>query len=483
MLQLDSKTSPLAMLVRTCSQIGADPPMAAAAKSKKQATGATAPMSATPTAVADRPHSASPASGAYMSHAAAAKHHHRNHNNNYMEEPPKPAAKLNFKPYENTVLTPSTAPPMAHQNHTTHHHHNNNNNNEEDMRPKSSSSEDNGHGNGKKRKSASPRDDYHQHKSSRRSSSSASSTESSAIDPSTNPIIRSGLEVMHGSKAFCPPPSMAAHSPYKPATDALAAFRHTYLPGAPPWIPAAVSLAAAAAAASKPSPTSAECKDPLCGGPSAGCGQQQHAAAAAAALAFASQYHPMMAVGGCPAGCTQCDHQRYMTSLMAAMPAFYAAPPVAARPYTCSWVIPGGGHSPLSTAAEAAAVPTLCGKSFGTSDELLQHIRTHTSGSAAMGGTAGPMSPTSAAAFTAYNSHLSRHLFHHHHPSAVAAYDKLSPPLSMMPPSPYSAFNPTAAYCYPPPTSVAAAAAAAYHHHHSLYSPARSDTSAATVSR
>lgn len=481
------------MLVRTCSQIGADPPMAAAAKSKKPAAGvAAAPASATPAAAADRPHSASPSAATYLGHAATAKQHHRNLNNNYMEEPPKPVAKLNFKPYENTVLTPSAVPPPAHNNHHHVHQHNNNNHAEDESRPRSSSSEDNGHGSvsSKKRKSASPRDDYHphhQHKSSRRSSSSASSTEAAtAADPSTNPIIRSGLEVMHGSKAFCPPPPMSAHAPYRPAADALAAFRHTYLPGAPPWMPAAVSLAAAAAA-SKPSPTSAgtgaECKDPMCGGPASGCGQQQHhAAATAAALAFASQYHPMMSVGGgCPAGCSQCDHQRYLTSLMAAVPAFYAAPPVTARPYTCSWVIPGGGSiHPHSTAAESAAVPTLCGKSFGSSDELLQHIRTHTSGSAAA--SVGPMSPTAAAAFSAYNSHLSRHLFHHHHPSAVAAYGKPSPPLSMMPPSPYSAFNPTAAYCYPPPTAAAAAAAAAYHHHHSLYSP-RGDTSAATVSR
>lgn len=466
------------MLVRTCSQIGADPPIAAAAKSKKPL--ATAPVS-TPASAADRPHSASPAAATYLGHTTA-KHHPRTVNNNYMEEPPKPA-KLNFKPYENTVLTPS-----PHQQHHQSHHQSN----DDDSRPKSSSSEDNGgHVHSKKRKSASPRDDYMHHstsKSSRRSSSSASSsdTATAATDPSTNPIIRSGLEVMHGTaaaaKAFCPPPPIPAHSPYKP--DALAAFRHTYLPGNP-WMPAAVSLAAAAA--SKPSSSSpSDCKDPMCGGPASGCGQQQQQqhhqhAAAAAALAFASQYHPMMAAaGGCPAGCVQCDHQRYLTSLMAAasVPAFYA--PVA-RPYTCSWVIPGGSHQSSPT-AEASAVPTLCGKSFGTSDELLQHIRTHTSGSGGGGGVSaaamaaagiGPMSPTTAAAFSAYNSHLSRHLFHH-----PSAYGK---PPSMMPPSPYSAFNPTAAYCYPPPT--AAAAVAAYHHQqHSLYSP-RSDTSAATVSR
>ncbi|KAL5242531.1 hypothetical protein ACI65C_009941 [Semiaphis heraclei] len=484
---LDSKTSPLAMLVRTCSQIGADPPMAAAAKSKKPA--AATPVSAT-AAAADRPHSASPAAAAvaYLGHGAA-KHHRTNINNNYMEDTPKPA-KLNFKPYENTVSTPS---PHHHLQHAVQHHHHHS------SPYGSSSSEDNGNSasHGKKRKSTSPRDEYGgaHHKSSRRSSSSASSSEtavaasttSSATDPSINPIIRSGLEVMHGAtaKAFCPPPPMPAHSPYKPH-DPLAAFRHTYLPGAP-WMPAAVSLAAAAAGKASPS---SDCKDPMCGGPASGCGQQQQHAAAAAALAFATQYHPMMAAAGaCPAGCVQCDHQRYLSSLMAAasVPAFYA--PVA-RPYTCSWVIPGGhmqSSSPAATGTEVATGASLCGKSFSTSDELLQHIRTHTSagGSAVSAaacmaaGAAGPMSPTTAAAFSAYNSHLSRHLFHH--PSAAAAYGK---PPSMMPPSPYSAFNPTSAYCYPPPSAAAAAAAAYHHHHHQqqLYSP-RGDTSAASVSR
>ncbi|XP_050423997.1 zinc finger protein Noc-like [Adelges cooleyi] len=408
MASLDSKTSPLAMLVRTCSQIGADPPMAP--KSKKPATPAT-----TPIAAADRPHSASPAS------AAAAAYHlsqtKRNHNNNYIEDT-KPA-KLNFKPYENTVLS----------------------HNDDDNRPRSSNSVDN---NNKKRKSASPRDD----------GATAAKRRTSEPEPqqTANPIIRSGLEVMHGGKGFCPLPPP---SPYKP--DALAAFRHTYLPGAP-WM--AASLAAAAAAHHN-KPAGADCKDPLCLS-TGGC--------SASAAAVSPYHHPMMTVG-CPAGCAQCDHQRYLSSLMAAAAPFYA-PPVA-RPYTCSWVIP----SQSSAATESpAAAPSLCGKSFSTSDELLQHIRTHTAA-------AGPMSPTTAAAaaaFSAYNNHLSRHLFHH--PAAAASpYGAASSPYGskhMPHPSPYSAFNPTAAYY---PGAAAAAAAAAYHHHQLYAAPGRDGS--ATVSR
>ncbi|XP_050549037.1 zinc finger protein Noc-like [Daktulosphaira vitifoliae] len=404
MASLDSKTSPLAMLVRTCSQIGADPPTVP--KSKKPPTPATTPMTA-----ADRPHSASPAAAYHLSQTK------RNYNNNYIEDP-KPA-KLNFKPYENTVLT-------------------HNNNNDDDSRPRSSSSEDN-NASTKKRKSASPRDDC---------LTAAKRRAPETEQQTANPIIRSGLEVMHGTKGFCPPPP----SSYK--SDALAAFRHTYLPGAP-WM--AASLAAAAAAAAHHKPAGGDCKDPICLS-TGGC----------AASAVSPYHHSVMAAVGCPAGCTQCDQQRYLSSLMAAAAPFYA--PSVARPYTCSWVIP----SPSSPATESpAAAPSLCGKSFSTSEELLQHIRTHTSA-------AGPMSPTTAAAaaaFSAYNNHLSRHLFHH--PAAASPYGASLPYAGkhMPPPSPYSAFNPTTAYY---PGAAAAAAAAAYHHQ--LYAVPGRDGSA-TVSR
>ncbi|GIY69543.1 zinc finger protein Noc [Caerostris darwini] len=81
----------------------------------------------------------------------------------------------------------------------------------------------------------------------------------------------------------------------------------------------------------------------------------------------------------CPSGCTQCNHDRLglghglvpgLTGSAAAMAAVAAAgrvpglsyPSVLPRPNICSWVVGD----------------TFCGKTFNTSEELLQHLRTHT---------------------------------------------------------------------------------------------------------
>lgn len=77
--------------------------------------------------------------------------------------------------------------------------------------------------------------------------------------------------------------------------------------------------------------------------------------------------HP---VGKCPTGCTQCEHSATKSSYAHQMAAAtYAHAQLAAlaaasqMPYVCNWI-----------AGDAA----YCGKRFGTSDELLQHLRTHT---------------------------------------------------------------------------------------------------------
>lgn len=79
----------------------------------------------------------------------------------------------------------------------------------------------------------------------------------------------------------------------------------------------------------------------------------------------------------CPAGCTQCDHSKaasnsYASQLSAAhgsVAAAYAHAQLAAMaavsqlPYICNWI---------------AGDTAYCGKRFSTSDDLLQHLRTHT---------------------------------------------------------------------------------------------------------
>nr|XP_018912494.1 PREDICTED: zinc finger protein Elbow [Bemisia tabaci] len=98
------------------------------------------------------------------------------------------------------------------------------------------------------------------------------------------------------------------------------------------------------------------CRDPYC----AGCQLSSHL------------------LGGklCPAGCTQCDgkqlpaHAHSHAHAQSSIATAYAHAQLAALaaasqlPYVCSWI-----------AGEA----TYCGKRFATSEELLQHLRTHTS--------------------------------------------------------------------------------------------------------
>lgn len=122
------------------------------------------------------------------------------------------------------------------------------------------------------------------------------------------------------------------------------------------------------------------CRDPYC----TGCQLNSHllsnsssAAAAAAAVAnLANGKLPSAASatpGTCPAGCAQCDHKPGTVSPygpLGAASAVYAHAQLAALaagtqlPYVCSWI---------------AGDTAYCGKRFATSDELLQHLRSHTS--------------------------------------------------------------------------------------------------------
>lgn len=93
------------------------------------------------------------------------------------------------------------------------------------------------------------------------------------------------------------------------------------------------------------------CRDPYC----TGCSLSSH----------------LLKSAVCPAGCAQCDHAKTPFSLPTGHPAAaaYAHAQLAALaaasqlPYVCSWM---------------AGDSAYCGKRFGTSEELLQHLRSHT---------------------------------------------------------------------------------------------------------
>lgn len=148
----------------------------------------------------------------------------------------------------------------------------------------------------------------------------------------------------------------------------------------------------------------AVCRDPYC----TGCSVSSHLLGAASAVK-----------SPCPAGCTQCDHAKPPTTsaFLGHNPAAaaYAHAQLAALaaashlPYVCNWI-----------SGDAA----YCGKRFSNSEELLTHLRTHTSGTSetasalSMLGTAGlppthpllhrtyptpPLSPLATARFHPYS--------------------------------------------------------------------------------
>lgn len=190
-----------------------------------------------------------------------------------------------------------------------------------------------------------------------------------------SPIIRSGLEVLHGHPKDMP---LGTYKPGSYGMNPLAALccppgmeQHTNPAFRPPFAGGfshhhAAMLAAAAAGyqgtpAQHPGPyvsyarvktqSGGEaivpvCKDPYC----TGC-------------QYSSHNQQMMMGAPCPAGCTQCEHQKF--GLAMAMSSLPPGHPYAqlGRPYICNWI----------------AGETYCGKRYTTSEELLQHLRTHTS--------------------------------------------------------------------------------------------------------
>ncbi|OWR46666.1 putative zinc finger protein nocA [Danaus plexippus plexippus] len=403
---LDSKKSPLALLAQTCSQIGADTlpskPLLPPLEKKKtvNSVNSDAISRSSPSAKLDKPRS-SPES----------KH-------------------LAFKPYETNVVTKKP----------------------EETRPTSKASSDISNDDKKSGKSTPGRKSTPPSTENGKSSPLNEQKSSSAGSSGTSPIIRSGLEVLgHGKDhlgAFKNIPGLAGFNPLAglccpPGMEQHAnpAFRPPYA-GAPLSAHHAAMLAAAAGfPGSSPNPylgyarvkTPAGgetlvpvCKDPYC----TGC------------QFSVNNHHLLMSNGACPAGCTQCDHQKYNLAMAMALSQQGAAAGLPytqmSRPYICNWIV---GES-------------YCGKRFGNSEELLQHLRSHTTdGSTPVSSTSSqpslmnPLNPlfTTAGLRNAYpTAPLSPLSASRYHPYSKAA---LSASLGA---SPYGAFNPALGAFYSP---------------------------------
>ena len=220
-------------------------------------------------------------------------------------------------------------------------------------------------------------------------------------------------------------PAPGTHFPMDVMASSLLSPHHQHLkPGLNPYIGYARMKTPSGADTLVP-----VCRDPYC----TGCQLSSHllAASGAAAATASGGKTPGSgtAAGPCPGGCAQCDHANAAAagktgSFLPGHPnpaaaAVYAHAQLAALaaashlPYVCNWI-----------AGDAA----YCGKRFSNSEELLQHLRTHTNlTSSASDSSAAALSLLSPPALTPNHP-----LFHRTYPT---------PPLSPLATARYHPYN------------------------------------------
>ena len=373
-MQLDAKKSPLALLAQTCSQIGADPPNGKsllASLDSKTSSGKSSKSSNEQSREKSSPASTGPL-------------------------PPTESVKSSFKPYESCLGREKASSPEEQQRATSSH---------------SASGRSRTPGNGSKRcssnqsassaraatpqgrRTATPNGEGTRESPASRASSSAAAVAASEAAAASQAQSGSPLQ---SKSAYSPTGVLAMTDPsikdlplgtFKPGSTMPVSTSAAYL-GYPPQLPIDVMASSLMSQhhaalknglASNPYLSYARmktnsgvdtlvpfCRDPFC----TGCQLTPHYLASSANAKV-----PTSTAGSCPAGCAQCDHKpnnspygamNAHTSAAAAYAHAQLAALAAASqlPYVCNWM---------------AGDTAYCGKRFTSSEELLAHLRTHTS--------------------------------------------------------------------------------------------------------
>lgn len=453
---MDSKKSPLALLAQTCSQIGAD--------NNNVKSLVTSPSSAT--SALDK------SVKKIMDNTQSSKTSQQPQQQQQQQKMEK-INDLSFKPYETNVLSRK------------------NGNGDDGHRPLSKTSSVDDNLSDESNKSSKKDVVYNNSRVSSRNSNRESPASVNSNNNNNNSIDNKNHNGTDTDSEKLQSKSPNKESPGRSSLDMLqsqqkdlglykAGFNPFYPAGIDPTNPAfrssftsalsqhhASMLAAAAASGYPPNsanpylsyariktPTGGEalvpvCKDPYC----TGCQYSAH--------------NQQMLMGvPCPAGCTQCEQQKYgLAMAMSSLPPNHPFAQMS-KPFACNWLLPDG----------------YCGRRYSTTDELIQHMKTHSPN------LSDPATAASILAAQQSAASLMPPLFFPpglHRSAATGAYPPSTSPLSPLSASryhpyakpgalqsaasPYGSFNPALSAYYPPyswmtPSQRLGAAAAAAAH-------------------
>jgi len=216
-----------------------------------------------------------------------------------------------------------------------------------------------------------------------KNSSLASQTSSSAkIMSSPNSIVS-----VPSSNCFSYPAGLLSSSSTASNVASSNASNASIGTGIPPYLHSYARLKAAAAAGAENyhshhsnASLGSVCRDPFCTGCTLGASGHLNSLAAAAAAAVSTSGSK------CSAGCTQCDHHK--STIFGGFPFFPGFPPLPPSLASLYSRDPQSNTAVSSSASTLTLTPYICnwiagdnycGKKFASSEELLQHLRSHTS--------------------------------------------------------------------------------------------------------